>query len=250
MNKRQEPICASSSFASTVVDCIYIAVGDGIKEDIARQGLKTHNSVPSRIWDLLNTYVCERLRTTDCIATTTKRGPWEIALVYDRATGFLFTLMREKRFNELQSNVTKRRNMHYVDLLVRHLNSDLVSNVGQTRLFPIYFEDEDKMAENVQKILLGFSEDVGEIKRHAIILFDSSKYNLTSVRAIMVDSNLNPVSEWDWTKYIPVQESSITEKVDNPNAPESNPSRGLELTAKAAARKKAVRKRRREENIS
>jgi len=250
MNNRQEPLCASISFASTIVDCIYIAVGDGIKEDVTRQGLRTRNSVPFRIWDLLNTYVCERLHTTDCMATTTKRGPWEIALVYDCTTGFLFTLMREKRFNELQSTVAKRRNMHYIDLLVRHLNSDLISHVGQTRLFPIHFEDEDKIAENVQKILLGFSEGIGEIKRHAIILFDSSNYNLTSVRAVIVDSNLNPVSEWDWTKYIPVQESSITEKVDNPNAPESNPSRGLELTAKATARKKAVRKRRREENIS
>jgi len=250
MNQSQATINVSKSFASNVVDCIYTATGDGIKEDIARHGLRTHNSVPFRIWDLLNTYVCERLHAPDCMTTTTRRGSWEIVVIYEDETGFLFTLMREKRFGELQSGILKRRKMHYFDLLVRHLNPDLLASVGQIMLYPAHFDDEDKLAENVQKILSGFSSDIGKIKRHVMILFDSANYSLTSVRAVMVDPNLNVVTEQDWTKYIPVQESNIPEKVDNPHAPENNPSRGLELTAKATARKKAARKKREEEGIS
>jgi hypothetical protein len=250
MRTEETAIKASSSFASAVVGCIYDATGDGIKEDIARHALRTYNSIPFRIWDLINTYICERLHTPNCMTSTPKRGPWQLVIIYESATGILYTVMREKRFCELRKEIHKRSNMHYEDILVRHLNSDLVAPVGQLAIFPIQFNDEDKLAENVQKILAGFSNDIGDIKRHVIILFESANFNLSSVRAIMVDSNLDIVTEQDWTQYIPVQESNVSEKVDNPNDPVNNPSRGLKFKAEAVARKKAERKKREEEGVS
>jgi len=247
MSSRLTTINIPKSFASTVVDCIFTATGDGIKEDIALHRLRTRNSVPARIWDLINTAICERLNTPDCMTITPRRGAWEIVIIYERETEFIYTIMRGKRFRELRDGICKRNKMHYVDLLVRHLNPDLLAPVGQTTLFPVCFDDENKLAENVQKILAGFSTEIGEIKRHAIILFESANFNLTSVQAIVVDSNLNIVSEQSLTEYIPVQESNISEKVENPNNPSNNPSRGLKLTEKAAARKQlALKKRERE----
>ena len=46
-------------------------------------------------------------------------------------------------------------------------------------------------------------------------------------------------SEQDWSQYITADESTVVEKVANPNAPENQPNRGLRLTAKAMARQKS-----------
>lgn len=63
---------------------------------------------------------------------------------------------------------------------------------------------------------------------------------MTSVRAIIVDSHLNSVYEQSWNEYISINESSVVDKVDEPNSPANNPSKGLKLTAKATARKQSV----------
>ena len=243
-------IDTSPTFSSVVVECIYNAIGDGIKEDIALHKLRTHNSIPSRIWDLINTNICERLNTYDCTTTTPKRGPWEIVVIFEKETEYIYTIMREKRFRELKKSIPKRNRMHYIDLFAHHLNPDLLAPVGQTTMIPVRFDDEDKLMESIQRILAGFSEEAREIKRHALILFESSNYDLTSVRVAIVDTNLDIVAEQDWSKYIPVQESSITEKVIDPHNPSNTPSRGLKLTEKAAARKNADYKKRETERIS
>ena len=41
------------SLISVVVRCVQDAVGDDIEADVRLNDLKTRNSVPSRIWDLL-----------------------------------------------------------------------------------------------------------------------------------------------------------------------------------------------------
>lgn len=180
------------------------------------------------------------------MASTTKRGPWELVVVYHPETGFIYTIMRDKRYRELHASIRKRNHMHYVDLLARHLHPDLLSPVGQTELEPVYFSDEDKLAFNVQKLLGNLLAEKAIIKRHVLILFETEGYTLTHIRAIMVDSNLDVVAEQNWTNYIPVQESVITDKVDDPTSPANAPSRGLKLTQKAHEKKKLAKKRKEE----
>ena len=54
-------ISFSAELVSKVVRCVEDAVGDDIQADIQRNDLQTRNSVPSRIWDLLNTNVIKTL---------------------------------------------------------------------------------------------------------------------------------------------------------------------------------------------
>lgn len=86
---------------SHIVHSVSDAVGDKIKEDMAK--LKTNNSEASRIWDFLNTDLCKFFNSGDCMAYSTKRGPWKMIMVYEKSTGYLYTFMREKRFSEIQS---------------------------------------------------------------------------------------------------------------------------------------------------
>lgn len=139
--------------------------------------------------------------------------------------------------------------MHYLDMLTRHLNVDLKALEGQTTMFPVSFEDQDELDLAIQILLRTLIEDDVVLKRHVLVLFDSSRYQLTSIRAIMVDTSLNVVCEQDWSSIITVDESVVAEKVSSENNAADNPTRGLELTAKAAARKNTNVLRKNEDEI-
>ena len=49
-----------------IVRCVEDAVGDGILADVRVNDLQTKNSVPARIWDLLNTNLVKALETENC----------------------------------------------------------------------------------------------------------------------------------------------------------------------------------------
>ena len=44
-----------SELIAKIVRCVEDAVGDDIRADIRQHDLQTRNSIPARIWDLLNT---------------------------------------------------------------------------------------------------------------------------------------------------------------------------------------------------
>ncbi|HBF1171762.1 TPA: hypothetical protein KNR44_003278 [Clostridioides difficile] len=235
---------------STIVQCINGAVGDKIKEDIKKQNLVTKNSIPTRIWDLLNRDLCEVLNSPDCMAYEAKRGCWGMVIIHEKSSENIFTIMREQRFKEIYEKQPERRNMHYLNELTKNFNEDLKAPVGQISFFPKKFDDEDKVKEHVQKLLKNLIKDNVVVKHHALILFNASEYQLTSIRAVMIDTNLDIVTEKDWSSYISIEESTVAEKVDKTNPIANNPTLGLNLTSKAVARKKThpLKKAKKEED--
>ncbi len=219
-----------------MVSCVQDAVGDGIKQDITSQGLKTHNSLPTRIWDVLNTRLCESMNTLSCVANVTKRGSWELVPVFDKETGVLYTFMRESRFDEIKRQHDKGKNKnYYVTCLTNTLNADLLSI--QTSLFLVESPDKEFMKKTIQKILTDLHVEEGLVKRHSLILFEGRNFDLISIRSVMINRNMEIVFEENWSKYILRHESVIMDSVNDFSAVANNPSRGLELTPKAAARK-------------
>lgn len=223
-----------------IVDCIADSVGDDILADIQHNDLRTSNSVPSRIWDLLNTNIIKRLDTSECTIAKAHRGPWEMLVVFEKTSQCIFTFMREKRFAELQRQQHKRKHMHYVDMLTRQFNRDLLSTQQQMSMFPKTFSDEEKLGELVQAMLCDLRGEAEVVRNHILVLFDTSGYQLTHVRAVMVTPTLDIADggEQDWSKYISINESAVVEKVVSSNSPENNPNRGLTLKAKAIDRQK------------
>lgn len=228
----------SSSVRKIFMRSISEAVGDLIKEDVKRNRLRTHNGNGGRIWDFLNTELCEGFNSPDCMAYITQRGPWEMVMVYERESKRLFTVMREARFATIRKDTYRRPRMHYLDMLTQHLNKDLLAPVGQTTMFENEFSDQDDLHNLVDRLLHEPLQDGAVIDRHVLVLFESQNYQLTSIRAVMLDSNLDVVAEENWSDTINAKESIIVESVDTPNNPSNDPNRGLRLTSKAAARKK------------
>ena len=233
-------ISFSPDLIAKIVRCVEDAVGDDIQADIQRNDLRTGNSVPSRIWDLLNTNIIKTLDTDDCTIAKAHRGPWEMLVIFEKSSQCIFTFMREKRFAELRKRQRQRKRMHYIDMMARQFNKDLLADQQQLSFIPHEFSDEERLAELVQTLLLDLGSDTGIVRHHVLVLFDTVGYQLTHIRAVMVTPSLDIAqgSEQDWSKYIRADESIVVEKVANPAAPKNQPSRGLSLTAKAMARKK------------
>ena len=63
------PASFSPDLIAKIVRCVEDAVGDDIQADVQRNDLQTQNSVPSRIWDLLNTNI---------ILYSYKDTPWPV----------------------------------------------------------------------------------------------------------------------------------------------------------------------------
>lgn len=223
-----------------MVCCVEDAVGDDILLDVQRNDLRTTNSIPSRIWDLMNTNLIKKLDTEDCTIAMAHRGPWQMIIIFEKTSKCIITFMREKRFSELQKRQRSRARMHYLDMLTKQFNEDLLAAHQQTTLFPHNFSDENQLSELVQILLHDLEGDVAVVRNHVLVLFETVGYQLSHIRAVKVTPNLEIAqnSEQDWSKYISVNESFVVDKVANPEAPENKPNRGLALKPKALARKK------------
>ena len=225
---------------SKIVRCVEDAVGDDIRADIRQHDLQTRNSVPSRIWDLLNTNIIKTLDANVCTLAKVRRGPWEMLIIFEKTTQCILTFMREKRFSELRSNRRNRVNMHYLDMLSTQFNKELLSDQQQLSFIPHTFSDENRLAELVQTMLHDLEGDAEIVRHHVLVLFETVGYQLTHIRAVMVTPSLDIAqgSEQDWSQFIAADESVVVDTVNNPDTPGNQPIRGLSLKAKALARQK------------
>lgn len=226
---------------SKIVRCVEEATGDDIRIDIQKNNLQTRNSVPARVWDLLNTNLINELDIDECTIAKTKRGPWEMLVIFEKTTQCIFTFMREKRFDELKKQQRKRRNMHYVDMLSKQFNNDLLAEEKQLSLFEVSFSDEDRLSELVQNLLSELHGEADIVKNHVLVLFETAGFQLTHIRAVMVTPSLDIAKDCNenWSQYISGYESAVVEKIETPESPSNQPSRGLSLKPKALNRQKS-----------
>lgn len=237
---RTEDMSFSPELISKVVHCVEDAVGDDILADIRHHDLRTTNSVPSRIWDLLNSNLIRTLETEDCTIAEAHRGPWQMLIIFEKTTRCICTFMREKRFAELRRFQRRRVHMHYLDMLAMQFNKELLADQEQITFFPHIFSDESMLAELIQTLLHDLEDKIPIVRNHVLILFETTGYQLTHIRAVKVTPNLDIAQNGseDWSQYISAHVSSVVEKVSHPETPETQPDRGLKLKSKAIARKK------------
>ncbi len=223
-----------------IVRCVEDAVGDDILADIQLNDLQTRNSVPARIWDLLNTNLLKALETENCTVVRAHRGPWQMLVIYEKTTHCIITFMREKRFADLCRLQKRRRRMHYVDMLAKYFNDDLQSDQQQISFYPHSFSDENRLAELVQDLLHELEGGSGVVHNHVLVLFETAGYQLSHIRAVMVTPSLEIAEgcEQNWTEFITAKESIVVSRTNDYEEPKNQPTHGLSLSQKAIARKK------------
>ena len=229
----------SNEVKKFLVGVVEGAVGDSIKEDIQTNRLIQPNSTPSRIWDYINRDIAEQSKSHGCLYNLTKRGPWTMCVIYDSSTNQVITLMREQRFIDLKREKKHRASMHYLDAFAQCLNSELCAP-GKQKTF---FDDEQREnsimveATNAVNNMTSCFNNGGPINHHILVLFTSVGYQLTSIRAVIIDSDFDIYDSLDLSQFISASESVVSEVVTTNDVAYTNPKRNLQLNAKAAQRK-------------
>lgn len=228
----------SADLESKIVRCVEEAIGNDIQADVRNADLVgTTNSVPSRIWDLLNRNLIRTIGAQECTIAQTHTGSWQMLVLYEVNTKNIITFMRKKRFVDVQRYQRRRNRMHYLDALTKRFNADLVADQEQISLIPHTFKDEDQLAEIVQTLLRGLGGEGEVVQNHVLILFDTIGDQLANIRAVKITPNLDVAQEWDLSKYISGAANAVVEKVDQASAPGNQPNRGLAFKSKALERK-------------
>ena len=238
-----DDIVISDKVASYLVAAIEEAVGDDIKRDVRSNHLVTQNSTPSRIWDFINTSIAEDASDNECLVSITQRGPWNMVVLYDTESKYVITIMREERLSEISRTLNRRKSLHYLQAFTRCYNKDLYASGKQISMS----EEENALndayeeaEEIVQKMLESVhSTEKLTIERHVLVLFGATNFQLTNIRAVMIDTDLDIVCEKSWNKYISASESIVADVVDHTidDAAYNSPTHGLKFKAKAMERK-------------
>ena len=212
-----------AELAKSLIQIIEDAVGDSIQEDIANNHLRYFNSTPSRIWDHIYSSLEVKLETLNCSVISSNSGPWHFALIYDRTTDNIITVMREKRFSTLKKQQCKRNKPHYVDALAAALNDDLKPQFEQMSLLGGLSIDKEAIQIRVNQLLSELGGESEFVQNHVLVLFEANDFRLISARAIMVTPNLDIAvnGEVDLSKYISSRESIIMGKTDGRARPKT-----------------------------
>ena len=222
------------------VKAINTAVSDDIKEDFLSNEFVTTNSYASRVWEYINRNINRAFPPEVCTVVKAHRGPWEFMIIYDKQSGHIMTIMRGTRFKELRESINTRNTEHYVQLLAREFNNELMPGYEQLSFVDGVEENVSKKADSaeVQKLLCGLNDENEPIKNHVLVLFDTAGGHLVNIKSVKVTPKLQIVagSECDWSKYISATESVIVEKVSEVESASDKPDHGLKLTGKAVAR--------------
>lgn len=219
------------NFSEKVVNAINRAVTDDIKKDIidARLSKNDMNSYGSRIWDLINRNIYDAFNDdTNVVTGITTRGPWKLRPIFEKKSGFVFTIMREERFYSVRKDPQNYK--HYIGELACGLNQDLEC-LQQTFLEKNYVEE--KITATIEKISNDISLSTDMIKKHAIILFSSTEDLLVSVRCCMINPMFEECASISWNNFIKVHDSVVVDKISEIESKFNAPMHGLSLTNKA-----------------
>ena len=102
-----------------------------------------------------------------------------------------------------------------------------------------FIEEKKKIVDN---ILRDLGTPLSIVRRYVVILFESRGFDLISLRACIINSDLQVVDQDDWSSYIEIGESNVVESTTVDNKAADTPNHGIQYTEKA--------KRRKENNIS
>ncbi|GIO85533.1 hypothetical protein J25TS5_24650 [Paenibacillus faecis] len=203
----------ADNYKTIIIDAIRNANKKDIMEFRMERKVETFNSVHFLKWDFINTNIIRTLPSDQFQCVKVKRGPlWELVLIYDKETQYLYAAMQEKRFRQLSERLYKET-VHYIDAL-SSINYDLEADVDLNPAKQIYLFETENVDWNEQveyelKLMLHLLE--GEVTRFVLVTFSTDKGEIASVNAIMPSAELEIAYEENWNEFITADFSTAFE---------------------------------------
>jgi hypothetical protein len=210
----------SSNVIQRVYECLFQAIGEDYQEAASYLNLETHISKPFLNWDLMYRNLIHEFSGSSVLYSTKKRGMWEVLLLFDTNSRMIFSFMRDTRLKSIQRNKTGQRPKYIRALLT--LNDDLQAKQKQQSVF-MDEDDQNKSAliTLLNELCMNFTEPViGKIQHHALIVFSISFSQITSLKALMLDKDLDIVDDQNWLNCVrPLLSNEISKVTDVDLAP-------------------------------
>ena len=225
----------SQDVKQKIFECISQAIGEDRQEADAHLELRTYVSGPFLNWDLIYRNLMNSFGDENVKYSATIRGMWTVLLLYDVKSGLLFSFMRDTRLENIRRSKMENQPQYVRSLIA--LNEEFQAPYKQQTLFGIETESLQKQSE-LMKILndlcanFNCSVNPKEV-HHALICFSGKLGGLSSLKAYILDSDLDVVCEQDWLNTVkPIISNTIETAEQNHDAP------ALSLKPKAEKRLK------------
>ena len=130
------------------------------------------------------------------------RGGWKTPVLFHHSSGYIFTLMTEDTFKGIQRR--KDKGKHYL-CGAAYFNEELEAQYEQLELaLPGVSADlEECVYRSQEQLAQAIHAEVGEIKGHILVLFDTYSDRLLGVRAVRLTHSLEISNEEEnWSHFI------------------------------------------------
>lgn len=194
-----EKIPLEAEVIRTIIKAIESA--DFLFKDFMREeDFDTDNGADSFIWNFYNRAITNALPADRFQIPVEQRGCWKFPEIYDKKTGYLYTLMRETRLAHLRNNASSEM-FHYTNVLSK-LNDSLSDSYclanEQMNLFePNYSPDDNDMLENILKSLTGQLD--GPVNRYVLIAFNIVHGQVSMIKGVVPAIGMQYFNEEMWT---------------------------------------------------
>lgn len=188
-------------------------------------------------WDLINDSLAHALEEKNFPHIAVRKGFWELLLFCDKNNGYLFSVMRQNRFNYICNN-PRERAPKYFEALVS-LNNDLTAKVSQVTFdgyVPYFATNKNNQLESLCKNL---PSPKNKKFTHIVVVFDVMYDDISSVKLYVVNNKFEIVEEVDIYQQvisarIPV--ASIDSDIDNDKSNSKITQRGLVKLKKSVSK--------------
>lgn len=203
-----------------IFECISQAICEDLNEANTSLELKTHISKPFLCWDLIYRNLMNVFPTENIIYSAKKRGMWTTLLLYDKTNHLLLSFMKEERLQTIKK-LKYGKQPQYIRSLIS-LNSELQASTKQQTMFDLEEpEDKVKLKSILDDICSNFEDDIDDaLSRHVLVTFSSKNQHPCSLKAHVLDRDLDVVFVDNWFDSIkPVIGNTIeTVKHDDPTS--------------------------------
>lgn len=188
----------SQSVKQKIYECIFQAICEDCQEADSRLGLRTHISGPFLNWDLIYRNLMNTFGNDNVKYSATVRGMWTVLLLYDVESGLLITFMREARLDTIKHLKDEKRPQYIRSLIA--LNNKLQAPIKQQSLFLNTLEqNESELLKTLEELCANFECHIdNKVLHHALVCFSGKYGTLSSLKAYILDRDLDIVCEQDW----------------------------------------------------
>lgn len=190
------------------------AIEEGLentKENYYSTDVYVKNSIHFRkLDDIMNSVIKETLEASYFERIAIKRGSYEVTLLFDNRTGYLYSFFTERRFKELMI-ASDRDHVHYFDGLVKFNEKDIVK-LGQQTMGD-YFDVRVTATQLIKEEILA-KLNHRDVKKCISIVMNVSGLSLFGASAIVINDDYTISYSEDWGDFVNVTYSDAYENIE------------------------------------